>query len=117
MTREEAISWLVNNWYLLAILGLTELMPFLPVKANGIVHLAINLLKMIGNKGAVGCFMLLSFMGCTPMISNVVQMGCGEDKVSLSNKADSDQAPTNSTSAAVPVSVGASPVSSAAANK
>lgn len=43
--------------------------------------------------------------GCTPLISNVVMQGCGEEKVSLSNKADADQTktPTTTTDLKVPL--------------
>ena len=61
--------------------------------------------------------MALMVSGCTPLISNVVMQGCGEEKVTMSNKADADQTNTPTTSAAVPVSVGASPVSSGTVHK
>lgn len=55
--------------------------------------------------------------GCTPLISNVVQLGSGQDKVTMSNKADADQSPQTPVNAAVPVSVGATPTSTGTVQK
>lgn len=60
---------------------------------------------------ALGVVLTLALSACTPLISNVVQTGCGQDKVAISNKGESDQTPSTTTNAAIPVSVGASPTS------
>lgn len=54
--------------------------------------------------------------GCaTPSIH--VAVNCGGTEAKQSVKTDQDQAPTTSTSAAIPVSVGASPSSTGTVNK
>lgn len=62
-------------------------------------------------------FLPLLLSSCTPLISNVVMVGCGQDKVSLTNKAESDQTPTTPVNASIPVSVGAQPNSTATVTK
>ena len=52
--------------------------------------------------------------GCTPLITSTIQLQCGDGKFSQTNKADTDQTP--STDMAIPVSVGAQPISNGTAN-
>jgi hypothetical protein len=61
-------TWLKENWIWLAILIGTELLPFLPVKANGYVQAVINILSKIKTKGAAALVILTCvyfLTGCT----------------------------------------------------
>jgi len=48
---------------------------------------------------------MICMNGCTPLISNNIQLGCGQDKVSQSVKGESDMTNTPKTDVSVPVSL------------
>lgn len=57
----------------------------------------------------------LVMAGCTPLIN--VSINNGGDSSKQSIRGESDQAPSTTTSAAIPVSIGAKPNSSGTVNK
>lgn len=59
-------GFLAQSWPVLALWLISETMPFLPTKANGLVHLVVMWLRTRG--GVIGCFALLVLTGgCTTL--------------------------------------------------
>jgi hypothetical protein len=43
------LAWILENWPLLSVAVISELMAFLPVKYKGILQAIINLIKGLGS--------------------------------------------------------------------
>jgi hypothetical protein len=40
-------QWIIQNWYLLLIIGVAEIMPFLPTESNGIIQAVVNIVTRV----------------------------------------------------------------------
>ncbi len=47
----EILTWLKDNWILLTLFSVSEIMSLLPVKYNSISQVIIKIIKYILNKG------------------------------------------------------------------
>lgn len=124
----QAINWIMTNWdtILTAIASIiataSVIVKLTPTPADdAALAKVVKVLEMLAlNKKTpmlLACVLIgATLTACTPLISTVVQTGCGQDKVSVSNKGESDQTPTTTTSAAVPVQVGATPTGTTTVN-
>lgn len=84
-------EWIMNNWPWLLALIVSELLPYLPIEANGITQAAVNILKRIATRtgpALILCLLILAsaLTGCQTVNLNAV---CGSEKGSIKS-ADSD---------------------------
>lgn len=58
------LNWLATYWYFVIPLLLTELLPFLPTKANGIVQAIVNIIGKLKAGPPVALLVILILAGC-----------------------------------------------------
>lgn len=93
--RDNAV-WLVP----IVILILSELMPFLPIQANGVCQAVVNILKK--TKWGAAAMVCLLLTGCATMnCSNQNSLG-DDNKPAIKTDADATQTISPNTTATIP---------------
>ena len=78
---EQLITFLTDNWYWLVPLVLTELMPFLPSKSNGILQAIISIVGAVATKSGKKTVALLvvAMLACSGCASTTTTTNSGAD--------------------------------------
>lgn len=87
---QSIVQFVIKNWYWIIPLIITEAMPFLPGRSNGIAQAALNIFGKI-KAGPVALLLLaLALSGCPATTQQMVdiEMGIRQGKITMATGAD-----------------------------